>query len=87
MLIVPLSPLRVWRPCHDGGCAIGAGAVRSGGVALPDYESKASYKLSQVIFVVFFAGFVRLNHPDICSGATSSQAFQNKLSQRHILIQ
>lgn len=33
---------------------IGADAVHSGGVALHDYESTASYKLSQVIFAVFF---------------------------------
>ena len=55
---------------------IGAGAVRSGGVALHDYESKASYKLSQVIFVVFFdAASFALTILIFALGTTSSQAF------------
>ena len=39
--------------CHDVGCAIGADAVHSGGVALHDYENTAFYKLSLAIFSVF----------------------------------
>ncbi len=74
MLIVPLSPLRVW-PCHGEGYATVADAVYSGGVAFTATKVQRFINCLRWYSQRFWRGFVRLNHPDICSGDHFISAF------------